>query len=275
MPQIVFWSPIHGQTGVTSNIMTTAFLLALEANLKILLTHTQLTRSIMEKSIIKDFDSINGVEAWSDSGVDGLERLASVNRLNSESVKNYTKAIFKNSRLDILIGSKKPNEEVFEKSYRSSIQPILTCAAEYYDIVFVDLHSGFRSEISKELLRGSDLIVINLNQNIHLIKQYLRDREIQDLIGERAVLICLGRYDPHSKYSIYNLKKKYKLELPMFAIPYYIGLTDGMNSGEVSEFFVKNYQADKGHESYYFIRESRLLALEILKRAGELVAKKG
>jgi hypothetical protein len=265
MGQVAFWSKRHGQTGSSANIIAVSMLIGTEYLTKILISHTHWEMSTLETTLLKDKKLSEGYgQDYTNLGIDALERLAKSNRLVPTNVKDYTVPILRD-RLDLMIGTSKPFEEMYV-SVNGVIGSILRAAKSYYDLSFVDVNSGTKNVLTNSVLSSSDLIVVNLNQNINVLNEFFK--EIPEFLSDKKYLIVLGQYDPDSKYTVANIKRMYKCEAPIFTIPHSTGFMDACNDKSVVEFFLKNKNVRPKHENSLFMVEVRKLVIGIMDAVG-------
>ena len=129
-----------------------------------------------------------------------------------------------------------------------------------------------------ELLEEADLIVVNLNQNIRIIKRFF-DSEVYLKYADKCFYI-IGLYNEDSKFNRYNLGRKFPFEKKNIAtkisgksdnigiIPYNINFSDAENSGKSIEYFLKNINIQKKSINYNFFSEIEKNVEMILKRLG-------
>ncbi|WP_061311254.1 hypothetical protein [Clostridium botulinum] len=263
MAQVAFWSPFHGQTGTTSNAISTAINIALNYKEKVLLTHMQYLKSSME-SCFQKYDE-GDLTKFDDVGIDSLERLVKAGKLSSEDFSNYTKVLVPN-RLDILTGSTKLKKELFDNIYDSIID-IFDCANECYDLIFVDVNSGNRDKITEKVLEQSDIIVINLNQNEKILKSFFSKKDWLDVFDRKKLIVNLGRYDPASKCSAKYIKNNYGWKDEIYTVPYLIPFMDSCNNHEVLKFFYGNNNTQKNDYTHFFMSEVNRLSQRLLEMA--------
>lgn len=270
MSIVSFWGTVHGQASTTSNVISTASILALEYNLKTMITQTQWSHSTLESSFIKA-NPKEGLLTFSDTGIDAIERLARSNRLTAEKVSDYTVSVLK-QRLDLLVGSSKPSISMFE-DIGNVLDIIFAAAKEYYDLCLIDVHSGTQNEVTKKVLNESDLIVVNLNQNIHVLERFFNKKDYLDVLDNKPYIIVLSQYDHKSQYTVKNIKRKFKCKQPIFTVPYNTNYRDASNNQAVIEYFLRARNFNKKNPNYFFIEELRNLAEGIIKLSNKDLGK--
>jgi len=258
--QIAFWSNYHGQAGVTSNTIATAIYIAMNYELKVLLTHTQYTMSNMESAFE---NGINDSIIFDDIGIDAIQRLSKSRKLNSNEFDSYTKTLIDN-RLDILIGSSKSKKEIFEDNISNNISDILHYATKQYDLVMVDVNSGIKDQITAKVLEQSDIIIINLSQNEKVIGDYFNMVENKALTDKKKIIV-LGRYDFNSKCSCKYVKKTYKCKEDIYCVPYSSEFMDSNNNHNVLKFFLSNRKVKSNSDNYSFFKQIEMLSNNILE----------
>lgn len=260
--QIAFWSNYHGQAGVTSNTIATAIYIAMNYDFKILLTHTQYSKSNMESAFFSDSENKSSIN-FDDIGIDSIERLCKSGKLSSNEFSSYTKTLIDN-RLDILTGSSKCKKELFEDMSNSIIK-ILNCANEAYDLVLVDLNSGIENDITNKVLKQSDIIIVNLSQNERVIREYFNKKELNEVLKGKKTIIALGRYDFNSKCSSKYVKKIYNYKDDIYCIPHSSEFMDSNNNHSVLNFFLSNRKVKSNSSNYLFFKEIEMLSHNILE----------
>ncbi|WP_066298055.1 hypothetical protein [Bacillus sp. FJAT-29937] len=262
---VVSWSPVHGQSGTTANTVALASMFSLDQPYRSLLTHTQLTFSTLESLYAKG----NRATGFDDAGMDALERLVKSNLLKPEAVSDYTDTIYKN-RLDLLFGNQKEQEESQENE--DMFRSILHKAKIFYDVLWVDAHSGIYNPTTRTLLKDADLVLVNLPQNRYVIERFFSGEDFPEELKEKNYLALISMYDEKAAYSLRNIRRSNKVKIPMYSIPYATGFRDAANQSMVTEFFGRSVQVKKGDASYPFIRSLRDVNQVILKQLGYTAA---
>lgn len=268
MSTVAFWSPVHGQAGNTANLIATSSMLAVEHNNRTMVTQTQLSHSTLESAFTKRTtkgDLLN----FSDTGIDALERLARSKRLTDEKVSDYTISVI-NGRLELLVGSSKPSKTMYE-NIDSVLDTIFTVSSKFYDFCMVDVHSGTQNKMTRRVLDEADLIVVNLNQNVHVLDRFFNKEDWIEVLDEKPYVIVLSQYDPNSHYSVKNIQRKYKCKKPILTVPYNTAFRDACNNRDVVEFFLRTSKAKKNNQNHFFVTEVQKLIKEIMKQTQQQV----
>lgn len=258
--QVAFWSIIHGQAANTSNLLAISIMSAMEYRLRILITHNNYSRSTLESSLINRKFLKNGVVDLADTGIDALSRFVQYNQIDQEGIENYTTTILKN-RMDLLIGTSVSNKELYAKNLGLILPDIYRTINNYYDVLYVDVNSGY-SDLSKKVIDESELVVINLNQNLSVLEEFFESKtDFENWI------VLISMYDDNSRFNYKMLSRKYNLKGKVGVIPYCREFADACNDGKAVDFFMKNISCKKGDSNYEFITEVRKATKLILQKA--------
>ncbi len=257
--QVSFWSNSH-QLGTTQNMAAVAVLAALEYRLRTLMAQTHFDRSSLESAFIEKRYLHNELTDLSDTGLDALSRFIRFNRVDKDVIAGFSTTILKN-KLDLLFGTRNTNREIYISNLKNVIGTILQSASDYYDLVLIDTAPG-NNEISAKILEQSDLIVVNLSQNIHILDDFLEGSQYRD-----KLMIVLGKYDANSRFNLKAIRKKAG-GIQVLAIPYDIGFADACAESRVVDFFLKNLAAERDDPHYPFIQGVRETSEAILSRLG-------
>lgn len=258
MSQVTFFSTYHGR-GCTANIIAVATYIAINTKIRTMIGHTQYNRSNLETAYISERED-NSFVNFQDLGIDSLSRLAKANRLQIDDIYNYTKTVISGSRLDLLPGSKKSDQ--LNNMIEESITHIIDVANKAYDIVFIDVNSGFQNEITNKVLRDSDIIVVTLSQDIKLLEDYFMNNRLEE---NKKILTVLGNYNYDSKYTTAYIKRIFNFKDELYVIPHNVEFMDSLNEQGVVKFFYANNNASQTDSNYTFINEVKKLALKILE----------
>lgn len=249
--QVAFWSTVHGQTATTSNTLILTLMTALEYRFKILITHNHYKRSTLETSILNKRYLKTELTELNDTGIDALSRFIKFNTVDKESISSYTTTLLEN-RLDLLMGTTHLNRQLYLSDLNMVIETILQAAKHYYDLLFIDVAAG-DNELSNRILSSSDLIVINLSQNLYILEDFFNNNK-HNL--EKCIFL-ISMYDASSRYNLKTIKRKYMLKDKVATIPYCRAFSDACNEGKAIDFFMKNINVDKNDHNYNFINEAR------------------
>ena len=244
--------------------------MAMEHNYKVLLVSADFNNSSMEecfgaqetnRDIVKSL--IKTPQMNLDSGINGLIKLANSNRVTPEIIHDYTKIIYKN-RFEILYS---PNN-VIDKQEKARIledfKNIILHASRYYDYVLVDLKKGFEFEAQKEILNSSDIVVLNVNQNLKAINETLNQDIIKAL--SRKILWNICRYDKKSKYNTKNLTRQILKKQFVCETNYNTYILEASQDGTLAEMILRFRTLKEDDENLqFYTKEKELVQAMLLK----------
>ncbi len=266
--KIAFWSPYHGQAGTTSNILAIAILAGMVHKQKVVLTQTQFEMNNLEAPFVGvDLKNRDSSEYFRGIGIDTLNRSLMAAPLTKDDVMNCC-IEFLDGRLQLLPGSSKHNRQHFEQSMSQTILTLLGHIEKHCDVVFLDISSG-NNPISKMIIEESDLVVVNLSQNIGITDRHFSN-PFEGAKGEKFYLI--GSYDPDSKYNLSSIRRTYRKHMKQNntgVVPYNTGFLDAQNDRDIINFFLNNINSAKDDINGYFIQEATQTAEKILALAKE------
>ncbi|MDU2243027.1 MAG: hypothetical protein E7E23_20900 [Paenibacillus sp.] len=260
---IVFWSPVPGQTGNTTNLIAVAALLGLEYSSRIVLFgHLQSRRAAVEQALIKR-RSEDMLAFTADSGIDALARLAQNGKLSPEMIRDYTLPLLQ-ERLDLLPGSNKADKALI-MGMKDMLATLLDSAKRYYDLTLIDGGSGVGSGWTQLLLQNADLVIVSLNQNRFVLERFFRHRE--DWLKGKKLLFVLGQYDRDSALTAKNMVRKYRVKMPIYPVPHQAGFMDAAQEGRAIDFLFRNRNVPRDHAHHAFMQCVRALAQAIIEQA--------
>ncbi|ANF95716.1 hypothetical protein [Paenibacillus bovis] len=253
---IAFWSPCHGQTGSSSNMVATAAMMAMDYVSHTLAAHTHYGMAMVENAFLRNQRGAgSGSAGYSVQGIDSLETLARSKQLSASVIKDYAVPVFSGS-LDVLAGTQKPEEDLFLKMHEVT-DSICQAARSAYDLTMIDTTSGSRNVLTNAVLEAADMVVVSLNQNMALLREFF-DHPPAVLDG-KPFIIVLGQYDAGSRLTLTNIRRLFKTRIPMFAVPHNSSYLDACNEQKVVEFFLKRKHIQAAQPDYAFMQEIRRL----------------
>ena len=261
MSIITFISEDIKETGQTMSISAIASAMAIEHNYKILLFSTEFLDKTLENCFWNSNNRKVGLFAKADvmdvsNGLEGLVRTFASNRASADTIRSYTKPVL-NERLDVLQGPKTVNYKDYINISEYFYQ-IADVANQSYDIVLVDLSKKIPKVNKDKILDISDLVVVNLSQNITSINNFLKLKQNNDFYKRSNVLLMLGRYNPNSKYSNKNVARYLREKNIPMVVPYNILFSDDCAEGRIIDYFLK-IQRIQGYDNKdtFFINQMR------------------
>lgn len=270
----VFWAPVHGQPGTTTNMLIASLITGIYFRKKGIITQTHFNYNNLEAPLIEaNSDNQNYRKYFSEIGIDVLARNFKAEKMTKEWL-DYCCAEIPNTNMVLLPGTTQTNREFFDHEMNQVLVPLLRAIEEYYGIIFADASSG-NNPISMKLINDADIVVVNLCQNMNIVNMFFD--QYKDILSEKKVFYLLGNYDYRSKYNIVNIRfkhLKYIQKSNSGVIPYNTNFRDSQTDGKVVEFLKQNINCKRSDTNYYFIEKSIKATEKILKMAGVTVERK-
>lgn len=275
MAIITFWTELSKEVGQTTSAIAMATQMAMEHNKKILLLSTYNDNEVLTAFFSHNVERNRLLSALGggtkkvsiDSGITGIAKVVTSNRLTPEQITNYTKIVFK-GRLEILSGLNGPENDYEE--IKTMYPEIIRKAEQYYDVVIVDLNKGI-SDFSLEIIEMSDAIIYAINQKTSSVEAYLQSKADGFLAGRKNVVPFIGRYDQFSKFSTKNLTRTIKEKKKLNAVPYNTLLSESIDESIVADYFLKIATIkDQEDRNVRFLKDVRALTDSVIYRLQEL-----
>lgn len=248
MAVISFWGNSEKETGQTLTMVSVSSVMAIEHNYKILVVGTDFNDDTLEecywprKTGNINIQSMLGLEEKGNvgtiSGVEGLARVVQSGRTGNDIVGNYTKPVFKDKRLDILVPPEKTSKEKYNVICQN-YPDIIKMANSDYNLVFVDIGDDMPKDVQKQLLQQSDIIVIGIKQGFNDVERFMELRKNDPMFSSKKVMVFIGKYDGYSRYNIKNLERYLKGKNMVLGISYNTLFYESAAEGKVIDFFFK------------------------------------
>ena len=272
MAIISFWSDGEKETGKTSSIAAIATYLSINSNYKTLMFNTEYNDSSLENCFWEQKKNKRNMEfmlkdrADIAAGTSGVAKAVLSNKTSPEIVKNYTKTIFKN-RLEILTEPKISQEDY--ETQRATYREIARMSNRYYNLVFVDITGSLEDNITRNMLEISDIIVVNLPQNLKKINEYYELKQTEPLFDKYKTVVLIGKCDRQSKYNAKNIARYMNIK-DLYPVPYTTQFLEATNEGKVDEYFMKYRVKSHPDENTYFVEEIKNISTRLLEKIKEL-----
>ena len=272
MAIISFWSDGEKETGKTSSIAAIATYLSINSNYKTLLFNTEYNDSSLENCFWEQKKNKRNMEFMLKDRADiaavtsGVAKAVLSNKTSPEIVKNYTKTIFKN-RLEILTEPKISQEDY--ETQRTTYREIARMSNRYYNLVFVDITGSLEDNITRNMLEISDIIVVNLPQNLKKINEYYELKQTEQLFDKYKTVVLIGKCDRQSKYNAKNISRYMNIK-DLYPVPYTTQFLEATNEGKVDEYFMKYRVKSHPDENTYFVEEIKNISTRLLEKIKEL-----
>ena len=276
MSIITFWNDSREQTGQTMATVAVATRMAIERNIKILLISTSVNDSTMRKCFwTQDNKKTTGLfnvktsTVAIENGIDGLFKLATSNKLTPSIITDYTRVVFK-ERLDVLFSPK--TTDLAEYTQIAQQYPdILQTANRCYDLVIVDLNKHMEPNAKRAILDNSDVVIMNLTQNLSAINQFMELREQDEFYRKKNIMIVMGKYDRFSKYNVKNVSKYLREKKEINAIPYCTLFFESCEEGTVVDYFLSIRKlSDDEDRNAVFVKEVEKMCNAVIYKLQEL-----
>ena len=285
MSVITFVNNIEEETGKTMSLVAIATYMAINNNNKILIISTtnkedKINACFFEEQQVKKMrtgilgNRTSAID--SESGIEGIAKIARSNKLTPELITNYTKVVFKD-RLEIILGVdeiKKQTNDEENKDISEEYINLINVARMHYDKVFVDLDSNLSQEIRQKIVDSSELVIVNTSQNFNSLRKLKEKKDISDLLQSPRTLILVGRYDKYSKYNVKNVSRYLEEKNKVLTIPYNTLYFEATNEAGVPDLFLKFKKiSDSDDRNAVFVQEVKRASENIIYRLQELQAR--
>lgn len=279
MAIITFKSNEIKETAQTLSIAAVATQMAIAHNLKVLVVSTAFKDKTLEQCFYDVDKTIKAVSMFGknvnvgiENGVEGLMRVLASNKTSPDIVRNYSKILLKDSRLDILPSATTTEYKDYE-NVAAAYPDIIQLANRYYDVVLVDLSKRMSEQFAENIIQISDVIVVNMTQRLKSIDEFIELRETVDFYKRKNIMLLIGRYDAFSKYNIKNISRYMKEKKLVNVIPYNTLFFEACSEGKIIDFFLKLRDLDENDRNYLFVKEVDNAVNGILYKLQELQMK--
>ena len=282
MSVITFVNNVDEESGKTMSLVAIATNMAIMNNQRILIISTTNREDRIKSCYFADQNTkrlrfgLLGNRPQSietESGIEGLAKIARSNKLTPQMITNYTKVIFKD-RLEVILGvdkNKKQNIIDDDKEIAEEYITLVNVAKMYYDKVFVDLDFNLSPEVREKIVDSSDLVIVNSSQNYNSIKKLKEKKDNSKLLQSPKTMILIGKYDKFSKYNIKNISRFLDEKKQVLGIPYNTLFMEATNEAGVPDFFLKLKRISNSDDrNALFIQEVDRATQGILYRLQEL-----
>lgn len=242
MSIVTFWSP-YQRSGSTSNMISVAYMIGLSERLRSLVMHMDYAGESCELGMaIRETNADFVMDQLSTTGWDAMFRLYSSGSLTKEKFRDCTVPLLKN-QLDLLPGKYRlpfTGEMDLSSKHISSIFKITDAA---YDLILLDAGSGESWE--RDIMKDSDVVVVNLNQNMREVEQFFTNTKWKQELEQKKMIISLGLYDRDSNCTPANIKRRFGYRDPILPIPYCSPYRDAWNRRDIGTYIHQTINMDK------------------------------
>lgn len=271
MAIISFWSEGDREAGKTASLAAIATQISIDNTYKTLIFNAEYNDSSLEecfwppKKPRKEAFML-GNRADLATGTIGVAKAILSNKTSPEIIKYYTKTIYKD-RLELLTEDNITQEDY--QNQRRTYKEIAKIANRYYNLVLVDISGSPEESITRSILEESDIVVVNLPQNIKKINEYLELKRTNKVFNTEKTIVLIGRCDKNSKYNAKNLSRQTNIR-DLYPVPYNTQFLEAINEGKITEFFTKFRGRIHPDENTYFLEEVKKNSERILEKLKEL-----
>lgn len=286
MSIVTFWNDDREQSGRTLTSVAVATRMAIERNYKILLISTSFADPTMRncffgnesQKAMKLFGNQNNNIAV-ESGIEGLSKLISSNKISPSVITDYTKVVFK-GRLEVLCGFVGAKGVTYEENFANHKRieecyiDLIRMANQYYDMVLVDLDKNLSTKVKEEILRISNLNVLVFSQKMQSLNRYNELKASSKEINSPRYIPVIGKYIDKTKYNLKNITKYLNEKKDLSIIPFNVLFYEASEEASVADLFLKLRNIkDTSDENYIFMQNVLNLMDKIIKRLQELQMK--
>mgnify|MGYP000152127756 FL=1 len=265
MPRVVFWGPDTSMTGNTHAAVAISTVMSVVHKASCLLMQGNFDSKKIETSYtLYDQLKASGALDNANLGVSALIRLVTSNKLTSDAIQNYAKPVLK-GRLDILYGMTAKDKDGYNDLV-NNLPYITRKAAEIYDLVFLDLPKGMSQKFVRDTLADAEIVVCICNQDVIKLDEFFNKVSAVEELKDKQKIYVIADYESKSRFNIQNIKIKYRIKEPIYAVPHNYLFADACNTGTVIDFVYKNINADSRDYNGYFLSQTN----EVVSRIFEL-----
>lgn len=251
--KIVFWSNVRGQCGTTMHVTCMAVIQALFEKQRVVLMENHDHLIGIETCLVKSksknivMDSTCGYNSF---GLENLmERFSDIEPGTEEKWIRRCAISFAHDKLFYLPHGYLRNRDLLDYEFSKNFLRLFNILENHFDSVYIDT-SAAESLSTKPIIDNSDIIVVNLNQNISVLNHFFRNFST---LRDKAFYL-IGNYYSGSHNNIREIRRKYQIpEDRIFAIPFCIEASESEADGSLANFIARNYQ-DPSIDNKEFIK---------------------
>lgn len=241
MPRVVFWSPDNEMTGATHAIIAVSTLMGISHKATCLLMQGHFNSRKIESSFTP-YDELlaSGALDNSNIGVSALIRLVTSSKLTADAIQNYAKPVLK-ERLDVLYGMNSKERDDYDQLV-NNLPYITRKAAEVYDLVFVDLPKDTDEKFKVDTLSDSEIVVCVINQDEVKLNKFFEKIDAIEELKDKNKIYLIADYEPKARYNILNIRNKYRIKDPIYAVPHNYLFADACNTRKCYRFLLQKFK---------------------------------
>jgi len=261
--KISFWSPVHRTAGVTTNAACVSAVMAIGgAGKTVVLENHYSTNSIGDIILIPE--QVEHLrehgEYYSRYGIEYVLKRLYSGESGEKLVHRASIPLLFSSMLYIPQG-RVVNKEVFNYEFNLVQKELFQALEKLSDYVFIDTERN-QNLSSNVILSESDIIVVNLDQDIAHLRDFFTNYESMQ---EKAVYL-IGNYHTGAEWDVSRICKEFHINRDKIGIiPFNMELSECMAQGHLLQFLNRNYYKASDSENEYLIR--------YIKKAGKMIRK--
>ena len=266
--KIVFWSPVHGQTRQSSNMLVLALMLTMKQKYRTLITQTQFRMNDLEDAVIgRAVTKEMREQFYQDMGIEAVGRCIKHKRLEKEDLENCCIQVLTKPELMLLPGAQSGTYEIHYELLNEMLLYVLRQSEQYFDYVLADTNPG-ADRISRQLLESAEAVVVSLSQNLGVLDAFFENYP-KELLGKK-VFYLFGSYLADSCYNLHNLRFRYRQlrRENSGVIPMNVGFMDAVSAGKTVDFLEANMESEPGDTNYAFVSEVERVSEALLRLIG-------
>lgn len=277
---MAFYSGEAGRNAVTSNLAIVAVMGALCRNQRTVLFENHYAVNNIEQAFFPVGQTLRVREEngyLCQEGLDSLMRNIHSGVMKPSMLEACMVQVMK-KQVYYLPGSHIVDGSFFSHEFGQVMRPLFSMLESFGNYVFVDV-GGKKNASTQMILAEADLVVANLSQNPHSLKEFFDHHS--DLLTKTVFLI--GNYEEDSKFNRKNIARDFPIDHSQLAvIPRNVELHDAIMEGKLVSYLTKNYRNVRGEKNYRFMRELKQsfeliyrssARLELQKEQGKVVGK--
>lgn len=282
MSIITFWNDNREQSGRTLTSVAVATRMAIERNSKVLLISTSVNDSTMKNCFFSEQKKNSNMFGTKDigigveTGIEGLFKLISSNKLDASVITDYTKVVFKN-RLEVILGpfgienAAQAEKIEYLKRFEQCYFDLIKIANQYYDIVIVDLDKMLTNKTKEDILNMSDVNVYVLSQKLESINKYSELKEKNKEFLKTRCVPVIGKYIGKYKYNSKNIARYLKEKKELDVLPLNLLFMEASEEYCVPDLLLKLKNVkDETDENYIFMKNLLNLTNNIMKKLQDM-----
>lgn len=280
MAVISFWRNGDKEIGQTLSMVAVSSVMALDHNYKTLVIGTDFKDHTLQECYWPTENNTNSVQSLlgienkqnvgTISGIEGLGMVVQSGRTGTNIIGNYTKPVFKDKRLDVLL----PPETTSTEKYNTICgyyPEIVKMADMDYNMVFVDVGKNMPQEIQTQVLQRSDIIVVGMKQGMTSINNFNNLKNKNPLFAGNNVMLLVGKYDGYSKYNLKNIERFFKGKNMTMGISYNTMFYEAASEGKVIDYFFRMTNlTNPTDRNTVFMQQCRFACENIIYKIKEL-----